>query len=76
LNKLSNWATVGDLKRWLNQFDDSNVLAIDSDDGMLRIEEDFRYVEGFIDPMDSLGRVRIEDFEPYLLEEQEDGDIL
>ena len=63
---MSDWATVGDLKLWLNKFDDSNVFAIDPDGGMLRIEENFNYVEGFIDPMDSLGRVRLEDFDPAL----------
>ncbi len=63
---MSDWATVGDLKLWLNKFDDSNVFAIDPDGGMLRIEENFNYVEGLIDPMDSLGRVRIEDFDPAL----------
>ena len=68
---MSDWATVGDLKLWLNKFDDSNVFAIDPDGGMLRIEENFNYVEGLIDPMDSLGRVRIEDFEPVLPKKSE-----
>ena len=68
---MNKWATVGDLKRWLDQFHDSNVFAIDPEDGMLRVEEDFKYVEGFIDPMDDLGRVRPEDFEPPLYETKE-----